>query len=77
MNTSQYFCAVWVPEHWHKLPREVVVCPWRSATLEMVVGTVLWISLLEQGLGQVNRGPLTLGATTKQEDRTGCGDWHP
>lgn len=43
----------------------------------MVVDTVLWISLLEQGLGQVNRGPLTLGATTKQEDRTGCGDWHP
>ena len=51
LNTKEHFCAVWVTEHWHGLPMEVVGSPpWREGSLNVVLVTLLWVSLLEQRL---------------------------
>ena len=42
-----------VTEHWHRLPRgsgvSLGIC---QSHLDKALGTLLWVSLLEQGLGQ-------------------------
>lgn len=51
LNIRKHFLAVWVTESWHKLPREAVGClPLEtfSSCLDMVLGTLLKVSLLEK-----------------------------
>ena len=45
-------CAV--TEHWHRLPRSCGVSSLGifQCLLDMALGTLLWVSQLEQGLGQ-------------------------
>lgn len=45
-----------ITERWHRLPREPVGSPpWRSTQshLDLVLGTLLWVSLLQQKLSQM------------------------
>jgi len=46
-------CAEWVPEHWHRLPRGCGVSSLQLSRSRLAVGlgTLLWVVLLEQGLG--------------------------
>jgi len=53
---QKHFCAVQVVEQWHRLPTG---CGFSS--LETCLGTLLWVSLLEQGLGHMDpEGPPSL-----------------
>lgn len=50
LSIRKLFCAVQVTEHRNSWPGETVDSPpWRSC-LDVVVGSVLWVSLLEQWL---------------------------
>ena len=56
---TKHSCAVQVTEPWHRLPR---ACGLSLETFrpqqDMGLGTLLWVSLLEQGLGQMDpEGP--------------------
>jgi len=48
LNIRNYFCAVWVIKHWHRLPRKVVESPSEifRRCLDMVLGNLLYVSLL-------------------------------
>lgn len=46
----QHFCAMQVAEHWHR------------SCLAMAMGTLLWVSLLEQGLGRAAQRALPASA---------------
>ena len=52
LNTRKHFFTVRVSKHWHRLLREVVESPsleiFRS-DLDMVLGNLLQVALLEQG----------------------------
>lgn len=57
LNIRKHFCAVHVTEHWHRFLTEAG----ESSSLEMskshldvVLGTMLWVALLEQGLDQMD-----------------------
>ena len=50
LNTRKLICAVQVLEHQHRLPTEVSLEISKSC-LDAVLGTLLWVSLLEQRLG--------------------------
>ncbi len=56
MNTRQYFWAVQVMEHWHRLLRGCGVSSLEifKNHLDMGLGTLLWVFLFEQALCQVN-----------------------
>lgn len=57
LNIRKHFCAVWVTEHWH---REVVESSLEifKRCLDTVLGTLLWRTLLDEGLDQItSRGP--------------------
>ncbi len=43
-----------VMEHWHRLPRGCGVSSLEifQSRLDVALGTLLWVSLLEQGLGR-------------------------
>ena len=45
----EYFFALWVLEHWHRLPRDCWVSLEISKSLFMGLGTLLWVALLELG----------------------------
>ena len=50
-------------EHWHRLPRGCEVSSlWISQScLDVALGTLLWVSLLEKGLEQMDpEGPVSL-----------------
>ena len=51
LSTRKHFCAVQVTEHWHRLPRGCGISSLDIFTLDVVL---LWVSLLEQGLGQMH-----------------------
>jgi len=56
LNTRHHFCAVWAMEHWHRLSRGcgisfLEIC---SSCLEIVLSALLWMSLLGQGLEQMD-----------------------
>ena len=51
LNIRKHFATVQVMEHWNRLPREVVESPSLEifkGHLDVVLGSVLWVSLLEQ-----------------------------
>jgi len=54
LNTRQHCCAVQVPEHWHRLPTGCGISSLGMAKscLDVGLGPLLWVSLLERGLGQ-------------------------
>jgi len=56
LNTRQYFWAVQVMEHWHRLLRGCGVSSLEifKNHLDMGLGTLLWVFLFEQALCQVN-----------------------
>ena len=56
LNTRQHMCAVQVTEHWHRLPRGCRVPSLEifSSHLGIGLGTLIWVSLLELGLGQMD-----------------------
>lgn len=59
MNTRS--TSVWVMDHWHRLPRSCGVSPLEilQSHLDVALGSLLWVSLLEQGSGQESsRGPI-------------------
>jgi len=55
-NIRKHFCAVQVMEHWHRLPRGCGVSSLQifRRCLDMVLDPLFWVSLLEQGLGQMD-----------------------
>ena len=58
--TTRKHCAVQVTEHRHALPREATFPMEISYShLDVVLDMLLWVSLLEQGLGIIaSRGPI-------------------
>lgn len=54
LNTRD--CAVQVTEHRHRLPRDILESPPEifSSCLDVGLGTLLWVILLQQALGQVD-----------------------
>lgn len=63
LNIRNHFILL-VMQHWHRLPREAEKSPsleiFRSC-LDMVLGTLVWVSLLGQGWDQLSsRGPCQL-----------------
>lgn len=56
LSTRQHFCAVRVAEHWHRLPRGCGVSSWGifKNHLDVGLGTLLWVALLEQGWDQMS-----------------------
>ena len=56
LNTRKHFSAVWVTEQWHRLPRCCGVSSLEisKSHLDTAPGTLLWVSLLEQGLGHMD-----------------------
>ena len=54
LTIGKHFCAVRVPEHWHCLTRncEISCLEIFRSCLHIVLGTLLWVSLLGTGLGQ-------------------------
>ena len=70
---QEHSCAVQVMEHWHKLPRGCGVSPLEAfqSRLDMALGTLFWVSLKEQGLGQVaSRGPFSFQLSCEQRDNS-------
>ncbi|KAK4830659.1 hypothetical protein QYF61_012539 [Mycteria americana] len=52
LNIRKHFFPVRVTKHWHKLPREIVESPSLEtfkSSLDMVLGNLLQVILLEQG----------------------------
>ena len=51
-------------EHWHRLPRGCRVSSLRifQSHLDVVLGTLLWVSLLEKDLGRGTQSSLTASA---------------
>ena len=56
LNSRQHICAVQVMEHWHRLPRGCGVSSSETikTQLDVGLGTLLWVSLLELGLAQMD-----------------------
>lgn len=56
LNIKKHFCTVQVTDHWHRVPREIVVSflEIMRSCLDMVLDTLLWVSAFEQGLGQMD-----------------------
>ena len=55
LKMRKNFFTLRVTEPWHRLPREVVESP---SHLDVVLCSLLWVTLLQQGLGWVtHRGP--------------------
>jgi len=54
LNVRKHFLTVMVTDPWHRLPKEVVESPsllLRKSHLDVVLGSQLWVALLEQGFG--------------------------
>ena len=54
LNARKHCCAVWVREHWHRVPRgcgvsSLGIC---QSCLDVALCTLLWAPLLEEGLSQ-------------------------
>jgi len=52
LKSREHFFTVRVNKHWHRLSREVVESPSLEifkSHLDMVLGSWLWVALLEQG----------------------------
>lgn len=57
LNSRKHLFTVQVSEHWHMLTRVVVISPSMEIFkihLNVVLGNLLWVSLLEQGLDQMD-----------------------
>ena len=52
-NITENFCAVWMIEHWHGLPRVSFLDIFKSCQ-DVVLGTLRWVSLDEQKLEQMD-----------------------
>lgn len=50
LNTRKQFCAVWVLELWHRLPRSCGMpsCKMFKSNLDVGLDNLLWVILLEQ-----------------------------
>jgi len=49
-NTDEHFCAVWVMEHWHKLPSgSGASLEISSSHVHLVLSALLWVSLWSWG----------------------------
>lgn len=51
---GKHLFTLWVIEHWHRLPGETLESPSLEILRrhpDMILGTLLWVSLLEQGVG--------------------------
>lgn len=60
LNTREHLCTELVTGHWHRLPQEAVGISLEISKnrLDVALGGLLWVSLLEQGWDQVDsRGP--------------------
>lgn len=53
---QEHFCTVRVSKHWHRLPRGCGISSLETFSNHLGVGLdpLLWVSLLQQGLGQIN-----------------------
>ena len=49
-----------ISEYWHRLPRDVVKSTAFKMYLDMDLNTLLWVSLLEKGLKQMDPEVLSL-----------------
>lgn len=56
LNIRKHFFTVWVTVHWHSMPRELMEFPPWKSHLDLVLGNMLEVSLLEQG-GWTSRHP--------------------
>jgi len=57
LNTRKNFCVIQVSEHWHRLLRGCGISSLGTfkSHLDVMLSTLLWVSLLEQGLSQMDR----------------------
>lgn len=55
LTIRQHFCDVWVTKHWHRDSgcgiSSLEIC---RSHVEVGLGTLLWLALLEQQLGYMN-----------------------
>lgn len=66
-NSSKQFCTVWVIQHWHRLLGDTVlfsILGDGQKLLHIMLGTLLWVALLEQELEQIRWTKRSLPAST-------------